>query len=412
MWATCATCAACTDHSSSSVVLTALPRVSLANTPVSITLRGARASQLVTVNATALSAATASTPATRFSSSATFQADGTGHLDLARTAPRSGDYQGVDAMGLLQALHPPTGDSFRDVLPPGGQPVTLTATVAGQTRASVTLLRQLAGPGVTSRSLSMPQAGFIGQMFSPPSDGHAHPALLIFGGSEGDNVMMEVASQLASAGYPALAIAYFKDSGLPPELTGIPLEYFATALRWLSHQPGVDPARIVVDGASRGSEAALLLGIHYPDLVSGVVALTPANVVGCGYPDCGKPAWTLNGRPLAYQRSFGPAATPAAAAITVEDIHGPLLLDCGGDDNVWPSCPMADAIIARRQAHRIRYQDRLLAFPQAGHGVNYLMPYQAYRTLETEGRDALSNQQAVASVWPQLLDFLRRLPAN
>ena len=40
----------------------------------------------------------------------------------------------------------------------------------------------------------------------------------------------------------------------------------------------MDPRRLVVDGVSRGSEAALLLGLRYPKLIGGVVALVPGNV--------------------------------------------------------------------------------------------------------------------------------------
>jgi pimeloyl-ACP methyl ester carboxylesterase len=49
----------------------------------------------------------------------------------------------------------------------------------------------------------------------------------------------------------------------------------------LALQPGVDPARLVVAGLSRGSEAAQLLGVHYPKLVHAVVALVPSNQIFC-----------------------------------------------------------------------------------------------------------------------------------
>jgi pimeloyl-ACP methyl ester carboxylesterase len=89
---------------------------------------------------------------------------------------------------------------------------------------------------------------------------------------------MSQAAVLASRGHPALAVAYFGLPGLPATLTRIPLEYFATALRWLARQPGVNSDRIIVVGTSRGSEAAQLLGVHYPDLVHSVVALSPSSV--------------------------------------------------------------------------------------------------------------------------------------
>jgi hypothetical protein len=50
----------------------------------------------------------------------------------------------------------------------------------------------------------------------------------------------EAASLLAMNGYPALALAYFAAPGLPATLAGVPLEYFARAVRLLRAQPGVD----------------------------------------------------------------------------------------------------------------------------------------------------------------------------
>ena len=63
-------------------------------------------------------------------------------------------------------------------------------------------------------------------------------------------------------------------------------------------------------GSSYGSEAALLLGVHYPSLVHAVVALVPSSVVTCGIvgagrvtlttPRCLGSPWTLGGKPLPH----------------------------------------------------------------------------------------------------------------
>lgn len=72
--------------------------------------------------------------------------------------------------------------------------------------------------------------------------------MLVLGGSEGgDSVsVVDTAGILAAHGYPTLALAYFKEPGLPSALERIPLEYFARALRMLRRQPDVDPAHLVV----------------------------------------------------------------------------------------------------------------------------------------------------------------------
>ena len=99
-----------------------------------------------------------------------------------------------------------------------------------------------------------------------------------------------VAATFVAHGIPTLALAYFHEPGLPNTLTRIPVEYFATALRLLARQPGVDPKRIVVSGASRGSEAALLVADHYPQLVAGLLDLSPSDVMFGSFPTQGNAA--------------------------------------------------------------------------------------------------------------------------
>jgi pimeloyl-ACP methyl ester carboxylesterase len=115
---------------------------------------------------------------------------------------------------------------------------------------------------------------------------------------------LPIGALLASHGYPTLDLAYFGESGLR-ELP-VSLEYFATALRWLGRRPGVNPSREWVMGSSMGSEAALLLGVHYPKIVHGVVALSPNNLAEGS-------TWT-----------FGGKAVPDMEQIPVAKIRGPV----------------------------------------------------------------------------------------
>ncbi|MFC7656219.1 hypothetical protein ACFQV8_06595 [Pseudonocardia benzenivorans] len=94
-------------------------------------------------------------------------------------------------------------------------------------------------------------AGFYGELHRPPGatdDPIRRPAVLVVGGAEGGLALDPLAAALARKGFVSLAVGYFGLPGLPPTLREIPLEYFATALRVLAAQPGVDPARIVVWG--------------------------------------------------------------------------------------------------------------------------------------------------------------------
>jgi dienelactone hydrolase len=237
--------------------------------------------------------------------------------------------------------------------------------------------------------------------------------VLVFGGSGGGLTTSMAAALLAAHGYPSLALAYFKAPGLPLSLHNIPLEYFTSALRVLRAQPGVDPDHVLVAGESRGGEAALLLGAHFPRLVNGVIAGVPSSVVNPGWPDTSKPAWTLRGRPLpAVSRSeFGQPNPPGKpqAVIPVERIRGPVLLTCGELDAVWPSCRYSDAITARLRAHRFAHPVTALGYRDAGHLVGGLTAYYGSLTddaLTSVGGTVAGTQAAQADAHTKLLALL------
>src|SRR5207302_707470 len=115
------------------------------------------------------------------------------------------------------------------------------------------------------------------------------------------------------------------------------------------------------------------------------VAFVPSSVVfeGIGARGrCGRSSWTRQGQPLpfvAYEglprlgrrgvraRSMynGALASDAGpAAIAVEHIRGPVLLVSGGDDQLWPSQPMAEQVANRIRAHRGTVQH--VCYPDAG----------------------------------------------
>lgn len=241
----------------------------------------------------------------------------------------------------------------------------------------------------------------------------------MLGGSEGGDPAFS-ASELAARGIPALSVAYFRASGLPATLSNIPLEYFDAPLRWLRAQPGVDPDRLWSLGGSRGSEAAALIASEHPDLVHGLLDLSPSATADCAYvpaahEQCPGPAWTRNGRPVPYTARWSTAdpTDRRAAVIDVEKVEGPELTLCGGSDLLWESCRSSDAIQARLKKHRFAHPTLALSYPDAGHAVDFLVPYQPRvpaRTgsLPTYGATPLANDRARADAWPQLLAFLRR----
>lgn len=344
-------------------------------------------------------------------SSATFRTDAKGRINLDRTSALSGGYSGIWGMGLVATMHPtrhsPAGAyvwndrSFSFVV---------TARAQGRAAAATVFHRGFGQQPIRQEHESLDRRGFIGDYWAPVGLTR-RTAILAFGGSEGGESTYLLGKFLAGEGYPTLSLAYFKEPGLPQTLSNIPLEYFAKALTWLSAQPEVDPNRIVTLGASRGSEAALLLGVHFPQLVHGVVALVPSNVSLCSFPGCSGPAWTLDGKPLPYTRQFDdPAPTDdPAAVIPVEQVQGPVFLDCAGRDEIWFSCAYAKAIIQRLEAHHVSYPHTLAIFPKAAHLLGTLVPYEPGVMSIDEFGFAQANEQAREKQWPRLLTFLASL---
>ncbi len=390
--------------------ITVTPASSLRDQPVHIVVSGVGSRRRVTVALRSVDA-----HGVRWSSRAVFRSSPSGTVDLAHSPSGGGSYEGVDPMGLVNALRPSCGRSA-EYFWHGQQPqrFAVRVTEGGQTVAAGSFLRRGAAPGVSVTDESIAATGFYGQFWRPRAGGPRQSAVLEFGGSEGGLDGQLLGSQLASAGYPTLDIAYFGEPGLPSHLRDIPLGYFARALRWLARQPGVAARRIYVSGASRGSEAALLLGVHYPELVHGVIASSPSDLSFGAYlgPYTTRPtpAWTYREKPVPYSRAFSSFSQihDPAATIAVQRIHGPVLLDCGTADQVWTSCAYASAIQQRLLAARDPDPHVLYRYTGAGHFVNELIPYEPSFSNPGGGvgNTPLANADADARLWPHVLSFL------
>ncbi|GAB2582974.1 acyl-CoA thioester hydrolase/BAAT C-terminal domain-containing protein [Microlunatus antarcticus] len=353
---------------------------------------------------------------TTWTSQASFVADATGTVDPT-LAPPTDAYLQAWGMGLFSVMSPsPAEDGYR-------WPTTGAATFdvdveqGGRSVASGSLERTMWTQPPTTRTFTVAADGFVGT-YVKPAGVQRGPAVLVLGGSEGGDPSFD-ATILAARGIPALSVAYFEAPGLPSQLQNIPLEYFDTPLRWLRAQPEVDPDRIWISGASRGSEAAGLIAAARPDLVHGLLDLSPSSAANCAYvpsthQPCPGAAWLRNGRPVPYTKQYGtsvPTDHPSAA-IAFEKVNGPVLTLCGGADLLWNSCKYSDAIQQRLQQHHTRFPRLALHYPDAGHAVDLPMPYEplappAPGADPTYGSTPTANEQARADAWPKILSFVR-----
>lgn len=233
--------------------------------------------------------------------------------------------------------------------------------------------------------LEVREGGLVGRFYAA-TGASRRTGLMMLTGSGGGYPDEASARDLARAGYPVFALAYFRDrEGHPPELEqkelrNVPLEYIFKALDWLEARPEVRADRVALMGESRGAELALLIGSLRPD-VAAVIAFSPQELRWAAVGG-GGPAWTLNGVPLPYAEGVynratpmsqftdvldGPAEVRDAAAIAVERIHGPVLLVSSRADAVSPSARMANDIEARLRAHGFSYPIENVQYEDASH---------------------------------------------
>ncbi len=221
------------------------------------------------------------------------------------------------------------------------------------------------------------------------------PGILFLGGSEGGRPDMHLPQLFAENGYPVLAVAYFKEKGLPETLQMVPLEYFDKAIAWMQRSDKIPHDGIVIVGASKGAELALLLASRKAE-IKAVIALAPSAVVWDGmpkqwWPPDPKSSWSLDGKPVPfvpydfsqpfaagdpsairkfYEQALKQKDAVAIAAIPVEAIHGPILLASGHDDPLCPSEAMGDSICARLKAKGFKHSYEHLKYADAGHTLN------------------------------------------
>ena len=236
-----------------------------------------------------------------------------------------------------------------------------------------------------------------------PDNQATFPVVLILGGSEGGlNYGQQWAKVLTNKGFGVMALAYFGAKGLNEQLEEIPYEYFQAALDTLKTFKGVIVDKIAIISASKGTEAAFLLASENKSIRL-VIAASPSYVVwqGINRADYSsvKSSWTKNGKPLPfvpydYTKGYYPIINFYKGAldkpineetiIPLENSIARIILLSGGQDQVWPSSFMSEAIKNRLKSKNHDSQLLVFNFPNAGHG--FLIPFQS----EDEKKKVLS----------------------
>lgn len=414
-----------------------VPDSVLIDKPVAIHVTGLKPGQRATIRAS-----TKDTRGRDWRSFATFLADQQGQIDPATQKPIDGTYASVDAMGLLWSLtiagelpeeERKDARFYHELDEPS---VTkFEVEVNGQRVAACSLTRRFKAPGV--RRQIVRENGMVGELYLPSGHG-PHPALMVLSGS-GGGINRSDAALIASHGYAAFALAYFRAEGLPDRLISIPLDNLRRGLDWMLRHEAIDARRIGVIGSSKGGELALLLGAMFPE-IRAVVAYVPSSVVWEGISGSSVPAnassWTYNGKALdfvpyrntpaffmqfatsapirlieLYRPSLENTGAVERAAIPVENIKGSVLLVSGREDQMWPSAAMAEMVIERLKEHKHPYPYEHLCYEDAGHAIrkSYVPAINSVAGPRWAlGGTAEGNAKAQADSWPKVLRFLER----
>ncbi len=312
--------------------------------------------------------------------------------------------------------------------PPAPARVTLECLIAGRTVATGSVLRRFVPADAIVERVS--ESGLVGVLIRPPATRPLPAVIVLSGGGGGLN--LPLAAMLAAHGYAAFALGWYAMPGLPSDLVEIPLEYLERGLTWLAAHPAVDPARVAVEGRSKGGELALLLGATFPQ-IRAVVALSPSSLThGWLVGESHRACWTWRGEPLPYtpvdrSRNRFVAGQPLSirpgyeatledpermrvTAIPVERTCGGILLISGEDDRMWPSTPFCELAVARLEKHGFAHRVTHLCCAGAGHeiGLPNLPTHSVPGEFFAMGGTPEANARASEDAWRAILEFLAR----
>ncbi|WP_115462141.1 acyl-CoA thioester hydrolase/BAAT C-terminal domain-containing protein [Winogradskyella aurantiaca] len=233
--------------------------------------------------------------------------------------------------------------------------------------------------------------GFQAKYFAKDNLANKTAVILIGGGQWGDYW----ANEFANKEMVALSLPYNGIEGLPKLPEDIDLEYFENAIQWLKSKKEVSSEKIVVMGASRNAELALVIASTFTNSIKGVIAYSPSSVSWSNtvlpYNSSElKPSWKYKGIDIPYipmeklsgnvsgkvemidywEKGLSKTDLVENASIKVENISGPILLFSGSDDRVWPSAKMADMIEKRLEENSFTYTFNNIQFENAGHLIS------------------------------------------
>ncbi|MFC3418720.1 acyl-CoA thioesterase/bile acid-CoA:amino acid N-acyltransferase family protein [Salinicoccus hispanicus] len=331
-----------------------------------------------------------------FHSYASFLVKDSGIVDLAIDIPIEGTYDSEDAAGLLWSMILKETDEDDYFVKKTDRNLSVKFQLRHQEEIMDSKDISIKFMNDDVKRLDITESGIVGNLYAP-SGGGKYPSVIILSGSDGGNES-HASSYLASEGYLVLALSYFNDTGLRPNLENIELEYFKDAAAFLkSHENSNGSVNLI--GYSKGAELVLLLGEKY-DGYHSIIAGAPSIHITSGMKNgmfAPITGWVQNDAPLPFlkmkfsmrmilksmkgwimKKPFNfldvwdkslRTEKASESRIDVQKITCPLLVIAGGDDQLWPSKSHTENIEAQREDVR----DKYLIYEAGGHFISF--PY-------------------------------------
>lgn len=219
------------------------------------------------------------------------------------------------------------------------------------------------------------------------------PLIVGFGGAEGGNSWTrhhwkKQRDQFLDSGYAFLAIEYFGGHKTQAELDRISLNAIHDTIINVVRRHSIDTSQIILIGGSKGGELILNLASRYDDY-TGVIALVPGKA---SFPAhtvmASTSSWMYNGQEVQFAPAPWSSVIPLIkgdlrrafeliledeeavqeAAISIENINGPILFISGTKDEQWPSMEMSEDMIRLLKQQNFNYHYEHIAIP-GGHGA-------------------------------------------
>jgi len=370
----------------------------------------------------------------RWESVACFQANDQGEINPASQKPLTGSsYSGQHAMGPFWSMVPERLAQFQHA---ADLMYTITLESEGAVVAREHIWRSVYESAALVEFEKEELRGDIYANFYQSEVGNGKPTIILLGGS-GGQFQTQTALYLASKGYAVLDLIYFEQTGLPPRLERVPLEYLDLAVQWVKHRRKADSSVVVLMGRSRGAEYALLYASQF-DEVDAVISNVGSNLAWSAK-SYFRSSWTLENNEIPFARgslrqalgflwksrgvghdqlSYFESALKKSdktegARIKVEHINAPILLLSGKSDMQWPSTEMSERLVAQAAQADFPHHIKHVAYDDAGHEFLALphSPQPDFSDVMTwaSGGTPQGNALAAIGAWAEIFGFLEEI---